>query len=82
MKTQSTPVLGPKYQGMRVSAEGVLWRIRDGCDIEAHRFMAGELLRHLEELATRYYAGDALVVDEFLQLYCLDKTRPATTEKL
>lgn len=38
--------------------------------------MAGEMLRHLEELATRYYAGDALVVDEFLQLYCLDATRP------
>jgi hypothetical protein len=73
---RSTPLLGPKHQGMRVSAEGVLGRIRDGRDVEGHRFMASEMLRHLEELATRYYAGDALVVDEFLQLYCLDATRP------
>lgn len=74
------PVLGPKHQGMRVSAEGVLGRIRDGRSIvKGHRFMAGELLRHLNELATRYYAGDALVVDEFLQFYCLDEKRPNTT---
>lgn len=76
----SIPLLGPKHRGMRVSAEGVLGRIRDGRDVEGHRFMAGEMLRHLEELATRYYAGDALVVDEFLQLYCLDATRPNVTD--
>lgn len=73
---RSNPLLGPKHQGMRVSAEGVLGRIRDGRDIEGHRFMAGEMLRHLEELASRYYAGDVLAVDEFLQLYCLDDARP------
>ncbi len=35
----------------------------------------GEMLNHLEELGQRFYAGDIKVVDEFLQLYALDKYR-------
>ena len=44
-----------------------------------HRGESGlaELLRqhegHLEELGRRWYAGDAAVVDEVLQLYCIEE---------
>ena len=34
------------------------------------------MLKHLDEMADRYYAGDIAAVDEFLQLYCLDEKRP------
>ncbi len=35
-----------------------------------------QLMKHLEHMATRFYAGDLTVVDEFLQLWCLDQDRP------
>lgn len=70
-------LLGAKHTGMKVSASGLLSRIRDGWEVESmQRFGAGELLRHLEEMSERFYAGDAKAVDEFLQCYCLDKNRP------
>lgn len=70
-------LLGPDHKGMRVSASGLLGRIRDKWKMEDHqRYVAGELLRHLEELAERFYGGDVKAVDEFLQLYDLDDNRP------
>lgn len=33
--------------------------------------MLGQLEKHLDELGARWYAGDQLVIDEFLQLYCI-----------
>lgn len=64
--------LAPKHQGMRISAAGMLNRVGGRL-----QFGAREMLKHLEEMADRYYAGDISVVDEFLQLYCLDEKRPA-----
>ena len=78
-----TPILAETHRGMRVSAEGLLGRIRDGATLRGEeqesgtRYTVGELLRHLEEVGQRYYAGDIAVVDEFLQLYCLAADRPA-----
>jgi hypothetical protein len=70
-------ILAKKHTGMRISANGLLGRIAHGSRVEdGDRFMLGELLRHMNELGKRYYAGDAKVVDEFLQLYCCDKDRP------
>ncbi|BDX19657.1 hypothetical protein MFKK_24670 [Halopseudomonas aestusnigri] len=63
--------LAPKHQGMRISAAGMLNRVGGRL-----QFGAREMLKHLEEMATRYYAGDIAAVDEFLQLYCLDEKRP------
>ena len=40
--------------------------------------MVGEMLKHLQEVGRRFYAGDIKVVDEFLQLYCLDENRPSS----
>ena len=70
--------LAKKYDGMKVSAHGVLGRIRDGRYNKELNYGCGEMLRHMEEMATRFYAGDVSVVDEFLQLYDLDEKRPVT----
>lgn len=67
--------LAQDHTGMRVDAFGILGRIRDGRYFKELNFGCGEMLRHLGELASRYYAGDIAVVDEFLQLYNLDDER-------
>jgi hypothetical protein len=64
--------LAAKHHGMRISAHGLLARV--GGYLKGG---AREMLKHLDEMATRYYAGDIAAVDEFLQLYCLDEKRPA-----
>lgn len=71
-------LLSPKHTGMRISAHGVLGRIRDGRYYTGLNFPCGEILRHLEAMAERFYSGDLKAVDEFLQLYNLDDRRPET----
>jgi len=69
--------MGPKHTGMRISMSGLLGRLRDGGQLTGdQRYVLGELLRHLEMVAERYYSGDVVAVDEFLQLYCLAEGRP------
>ena len=72
-------LLAPKHTGMRISADGVLGRIRDGNHYEELNFVCGTLLDHLQQMSRRFYAGDVKAVDEFLQLYDLDQHRPETT---
>ena len=69
--------LAPTHTGMKISAHGVLGRIRDGRYYKELNFGCGEMLRHLEEMAERFYSGDPKAVDEFLQLYDLADHRPA-----
>jgi len=71
-------LLGATHTGMRISAEGLLGRIRDGRYYRELNYGCGVMLEHLEQMATRFYAGDAKAVDEFLQLYDLDEARPVT----
>ena len=68
--------LSKKHEGMRISASGLLGRIRDGRYDQSHKFGCGEMLRHLEETAEKFYLGNLASVDEFLQFYCLDDKRP------
>lgn len=80
-----TPPLGPKHEGMKMSAEGLIIRaaqlIPKGEEAGGYRWaLTEQLLVHLKELGRRYYEGDALVVDEFLQLYDLDDNRPKEGE--
>lgn len=70
-------LLAEKHSGMKISAHGILGRIRDGRYYRELNYGCGEMLRHLEEMATRFYSGDAKAVDEFLQLYDLDEKRPS-----
>ena len=73
LTTEPAPVatLAPKHQGMCISARGLLSRV--GGHLKGG---PREMLKHLDEMADRYYAGDIAAVDEFLQLYCLDEKRP------
>jgi hypothetical protein len=64
-------ILADKHTGMRISASGLLLRVKGDL-----RFGAQSMLGHLQEMSDRFYAGDIKAVDEFLQLYCLDKNRP------
>ena len=74
-------LLGPKHIGSRISAAGILGRIRDGLYYKELNFACGEMLRHLNEMAVRFYSGDPTAVDEFLQLYDLDQLRPETNKE-
>jgi len=65
--------LAEKHEGMRISASGILNRVGGNL-----KFGAQQMHEHLQQVATRYYAGDIKAVDEFLQLYCLDDDRPNT----
>ena len=70
-------ILAEKHTGMMVSCSGLLGRIADGCKVRPdQRYMLGEMYRHLQETAERFYSGDVKAVDEFFQLYCLDEKRP------
>jgi hypothetical protein len=72
--------LAEKHTGSRISAHGILGRISDGRYFKELNFGCGTLLRHLEQMASRFYAGDVKAVDEFLQLYDLDDERPNNGE--
>lgn len=71
----TTALLAPDHRSMKVDSSGLF---RQACAALKHGGKEpglAELLRqlqdHLTELGQRWYAGDATVVDEFLQLYCI-----------
>jgi hypothetical protein len=71
------PMLAEKHNGMKVNYRGL---IRQSCEAlyehEEGGFYAETLLeleRNLKELGQRWYAGDVAVVDEFLQVYCIEE---------
>ena len=78
---EQTAYLSALHTGMKISASGILGRIRDGRYYRELNYGCGVLLQHLEQMASRFYAGEVSAVDEFLQLYCLDDARPETTSK-
>ena len=66
--------LAPDHNAMRVNYSGLL-----GVAVRAlmrsdpcHAEMLRQMQVHLEELGQRFYEGDISVVDEFLQLYCIE----------
>jgi len=80
IKTPVDPQLLPlakKHTQMRVDYSGLFNRIAGGCKVrQDQRYMLGEMGKHLQNMADRFYSGEITVVDEFLQLYCLDEKRP------
>lgn len=64
-------ILTEKHNGMRISAEGVLGRVKGQL-----RFGAQEMLKHLEAMAESFYSGNVKAVDQFLQTWDLDDKRP------
>jgi hypothetical protein len=71
------PLLTKDHAGMRVDYSGMLKQARAalarGIKEPALAEMLRQLQDHITELGTRWYAGDASVVDELLQLYCVEK---------
>lgn len=72
--------LSEKHTGMRCSLEDLLSQsrrlLRLSPEGKPYAFMLDELEMHLKVLALKFYAGQISVVDEFLQLYSFDGTRP------
>ncbi len=69
-------LLAAEHVGMCVDYNGLLGQarsaLRRGENAPAMAEMLGQLAVHLTELGQRWYAGDAAVVDELLQLYCIE----------
>lgn len=69
-------VLAPKHTGMKVDYSGLLNQAQRGLQRDPGiAEMLRQLEEHLSELGQRWYDGDATVVDEFLQLYCIQSVR-------
>ena len=78
------PVLAAKHIGMKVNHSGMLAQASKATRRhreDFHAFMLDELCRNLQELGSRYYAGDVKAVDEFLQLYCVEQQARAAIAK-
>ncbi|MFZ6727391.1 hypothetical protein ACO0K2_18010 [Undibacterium sp. MH2W] len=66
--------LAPDHKGMRVDYSGLLGQsvnVLKRSD-PANAEMLRQLSEHMTELGKRFYSGDISVVDEFLQLYCVE----------
>ena len=69
-------VLAPKHTGMKVDYCGLINQARRGLQRDPGiAEMLRQLEEHMSELGRRWYDGDATVVDEFLQLYCIQTVR-------
>lgn len=75
LAAQTVRLLATEHQGMRVDYSGLLSRCRACLEAETPDYaeMLRQLQEHLQELGRRWYAGDTAVVDELLQLYCVEK---------
>lgn len=74
-KAPPTPhLLATDNKGMRVDYSGLLGQSRRALQSRepANAEMLRQLQGHMQELGRRWYAGDTVAVDEFLQLYCIE----------
>lgn len=73
---ENPPPLAADHTGWRVDYSGLLKQAREALEHGEKEPALADMLRqlqgHLTELGRRWYAGDALVVDELLQLYCVE----------
>ena len=69
----SPALLASSHTGMRVDYRGLLRQARETLGAgSALAEMLRQLQEHLLELGQRWYSGDTAVVDELLQLYCVE----------
>ena len=78
----STPVPYKKRRGSKISATGIFNQVSSICEglPEDHyprwEFALRDMLKHLQDMADKFYAKDGIhSVDNFLQLYDLDRER-------
>ena len=73
----ATPPLAPDHKGIRMHYTGLLRQAESalarGQREPVYADFVRQLCGHLQELGRSYYAGDMTVVDEFLQLYCIEE---------
>ena len=60
------PPLAKDHAGMRANGVRYLTQAKG----QGYTFMRREMAKHLETVAREYYAGNVVIIDEFLQLYC------------
>jgi hypothetical protein len=79
---KAPPILANEHRGMRVDYSGLFKQatgaLTRGMKEPALAEMLRQLQDHLTELGQRWYAGDAAVVDELLQLYCVERDARVT----
>ena len=76
LQSQSVALLAKKHTGMMVDYTGLIGQARSalkhGERSPALAEMLNQLARHIKKLGEGWYSGDTAVVDEFLQLYCVE----------
>ena len=71
---RAVKLLASDHSGMKVNYRGLfsqVQRVIKRTD-SGYSEMLRQLEGHLQELGQRWYAGDTAVVDEILQLYCIE----------
>ncbi len=78
--TKPLNILAKNHNGMTIDYQGVLGQASQKCRRDPGlKYMLRALDKNLTELGSRYYLGDISVVDEFLQLWCIE---PEAREKI
>jgi len=74
-QAQAVKLLAADHSGMKVDYRGLLSQVQRALKRTdpGHAEMLRQLEGHLQELGQRWYAGITNVVDEFLQLYCIER---------
>lgn len=83
-ESRTPKLLAKDHDGARVSYQGMLQHSRRElrhADAGSLAEMLRQLENHLTELGQRWYAGDTGVVDEILQLYCIEQDLRAGLKK-
>ena len=72
---QAINLLAADHSGMKVDYRGLFKQVQRAIKRSdpGYAEMLRQLEDHLQELGQRWYAGDTNVVDEILQLYCIER---------
>ncbi|CAM4308253.1 hypothetical protein COAQ111491_16395 [Comamonas aquatilis] len=72
---QAINLLAADHSGMKVDYRGLFSQVQRAIKRSdpGYAEMLRQLEGHLQELGQRWYAGDTNVVDEILQLYCIER---------
>ena len=80
---QAINLLAADHSGMKVDYRGLLSQVQSAIKQSdpGYAEMLRQLEGHLQELGQRWYAGDTNVVDEILQLYCIERDSRKTVRQ-
>lgn len=75
LPAQAVKLLAADHSGMKVDYRGLFSQVQRAIKRTdpGYAEMIRQLEGHLQELGQRWYAGDTNVVDEILQLYCIER---------